>query len=187
MGLIKNGGSVAEGQVSAQLSHHLQDGEVACGHDCEGVSHFHHRKVSPMISGQGILGFDAGVRYALQSWIGKSSKMGLFELSEQAWLDDNKSLAFYYPDMSLVERIFAIQRKYFPLHHATHNIIIRIIPMHQKIIMTKHRYRIQRQKRRQGATSTCSGSPWPRPLLSTRSAAIERKTIKPWISWKGVG
>ncbi len=31
--------------------------------------------------------------------------MGLFESAEQLWLEDSKSLAFYFPDMSLVESI----------------------------------------------------------------------------------
>lgn len=31
--------------------------------------------------------------------------MGLFEVTEQAWLEESKSLSYYFPDISLVESI----------------------------------------------------------------------------------
>lgn len=43
-------------------------------------------------------------KYGLKSWIG-NGKMGLYENAEHAWLDDNKTLAYYFPDLSLVENI----------------------------------------------------------------------------------
>lgn len=59
--------------------------------------------------------------------------MGLFECTEQAWLDESKSLSFYFPDISLVESIFSFQ-SLFVMYASCFIIILHLSYMFNRVL-----------------------------------------------------